>query len=34
MKRGMSMATGQPAMQVGRRHWMQRSASVSASAIV
>ena len=34
MKRGMSMATGQPAMQVGRAHWMHRSASTRASAIV
>ena len=33
MKRGMSMPTGQPSMQVGLLHWMQRSASASASAI-
>ncbi len=31
MKRGMSMATGQPAMQVGLAHWMHRSASRRAS---
>ncbi len=34
MKRGMSMPTGQPSMQVGLVHMMQRSASASASAIV
>ena len=33
MNVGMSMPTGQPAMQVGLTHWMQRSASRSASAI-
>ena len=33
MKRGMSMVTGQPSMQVGRTHWMQRSASCRASTI-
>ena len=33
MKRGMSMPTGQPSMQVGLVHMMQRSASASASAI-
>jgi len=32
MKRGMSMETGQPEMQVGFAHWMQRSASARASA--
>ena len=31
MKRGMSICTGQPATQVGFAHWMQRSASRSAS---
>ena len=34
MKRGMSIETGQPAMQVGRAHWMHRSASTRASASV
>ncbi len=32
MKRGMSICTGQPEMQVGFEHWMQRSASPMASA--
>ena len=32
-KRGMSISTGQPEMQVGLRHWMQRSTSPRASAI-
>ena len=32
MKRGMSIETGQPSMQVGLMHWMQRSASRSAAA--
>jgi hypothetical protein len=32
MKVGMSMPTGQPSMQVGLTHWMQRSASRSACA--
>ena len=34
MNPGMSIETGQPETQLGRAHWMQRSASVRASAIV
>ncbi len=33
MKRGMSIDTGQPAMQAALLHMMQRSASAIASAI-
>ena len=32
MKRGMSTRTGQPSTQNGLGHWMQRSASSSASS--